>query len=482
LSIPESINYTIMKTFAIETLGCKVNQYETQQIRQLLEEQGLELVTTDDRPELLVINTCCVTHTASAKSRQAIRRARKLNPTAALFVSGCLASVPNNSLLNNELAGLGRDLHLIGHQDNLADKLIQLIAQQKTARSRLSAPQLSKKPISIKAINTPKIKDKNDPRAQPTLGLLRCFKGQTRAFLKIQDGCDGACSYCIIPHVRPNIRSKPIELVLKEAETLVQAGHKEIVLTGIFIGAYGQNTVKRKNWSQSQPNQLAQLLLKIADVPGLSRIRLSSLEPGDVTDELLDAYARCSNLTPHLHLPLQSGSERILARMQRQYTVAQFTRAVAKIKHSLDRPAITTDIIVGFPGETDADFAQSLAIAKDIGFAKMHVFRFSQRAGTAAAKMQPVVPSKVIKERSMILHNLDKQLQARFRSQFIGEKITVIIERQNPPSGRSKRYFEVEVNSAQPLKKGQLVCGILADNACQIHSFAEKESPNPTCS
>ncbi len=466
-----------MKTFAIETLGCKVNQYETQQIRQLLEEQGLELVATNARPELLVINTCCVTHTASAKSRQAIRRGQRLNPGAVLLVSGCLPSAPDS-----ELAGLGGGIHLVGHQDNLADKLVRLIAQEKAEHFRLSAPQLSKKPDSIKATNGPKIKDKTELQAIPTLGPLSRFKGQTRAFLKIQDGCDGNCSYCIIPRVRPKIRSKPLELVLKEADALIQAGHKEIVLTGIFIGAYGQNTVRRKNWSRCQPEQLAQFLHKIAAVPGLARIRLSSLEPGDVTDELLDAYAKWPNLMPHLHLPLQSGSERILARMRRQYTITQFTEVVAKIKRRLDRPAITTDIIVGFPGETDADFAQTLAVAKDTGFAKIHVFRFSPRAGTAAAKMQPIVPSKVIKERSVILRNLDKQLQAKFRRQFIGEKISIIIERLSPPSGRSERYFDVEVDLPQPLKKGELVCGILAENARQIRSVAEKVPSSPSCS
>ncbi len=452
-----------MKTFAIETLGCKVNQYETQQIRQLLEEQGLEFVASNARPELLIINTCCVTHTASAKSRQAIRRGQKLNPTAVLLVSGCLPSAPES-----ELTGLAKDLHLVSHQDNIVDELTRLIAQGKAGYSRSLDPPLSKKPTSIKATNGPEIKDKNESQARPTFGPLSCFKGQTRAFLKIQDGCDGNCSYCIIPRARPKIHSKPLELVLKEANALFQAGHKEIVLTGIFIGAYGQNTVRRKNWSQLHQNRLTQLLQKIPSVPGLARIRLSSLEPGDVTDELLEAYTKWPNLMPHLHLPLQSGSERILALMRRQYTINQFTKAVEKIKHSLDRPAITTDIIVGFPGESDADFAQSLATAKDIGFAKIHVFRFSPRAGTIAAKMQPVVPSKIIKERSIILRYLDKQLQDRFRRQFIGEKISVLIERLNPPSGRSERYFKVEVDSAQPIKKGDIVCGKLTENAHQI--------------
>jgi threonylcarbamoyladenosine tRNA methylthiotransferase MtaB len=333
-----------MKTFAIETLGCKVNQYETQQIRQFLEQQGLEFVTSNDRPELLIVNTCCVTHTASAKSRQAIRRGQKLNPAAVLLVSGCLPSAPES-----ELTGLARDLHLVSHQDNIVDELTRLIAQGKAGYSRSLGPPLRKKPTYIKATNGPKIKDKNELQHRPAFGPLNRFKGQTRAFLKIQDGCDGNCSYCIIPHTRPKIRSKPIELVLKEAHALVQSGHKEIVLTGIFIGAYGQNTVKRKNWSQLQQNHLAKLLQKISSVPGLARIRLSSLEPGDVTDELLEAYQRCPNLMPHLHLPLQSGSQRILALMRRQYTINQFYRAVEKIKHKLDRPAITTDIIVGFP-------------------------------------------------------------------------------------------------------------------------------------
>jgi threonylcarbamoyladenosine tRNA methylthiotransferase MtaB len=452
-----------MKTFAIETLGCKVNQYETQQIRQLLEERGLELVASNARPELLIVNTCCVTHTASAKSRQAIRRGRKLNPTAVLLVSGCLPSAPQS-----ELAGLAEDFHLVSHQDNIADELTRLIAQGNAAYSRSLDPPLSKKPAYIKATNGPKIKDKNELQTRPNFRLLNCFKGQTRAFLKIQDGCDGKCSYCIIPRTRPKIRSKPTELVLKEANALAQAGHKEIVLTGIFIGAYGQNTVRRKNWSQLRQNQLAQLLQKLPSVPGLARIRLSSIEPGDVTDELLEAYKKYPNLMPHLHIPLQSGSQRILSLMRRQYTINQFTKAVEKIKRSLDRPAITTDIIVGFPGETDADFTQSLAIAKDMGFAKIHVFRFSPRAGTIAAKMQPVVPSKVIKERSIILHHLDKQLQDRFRRQFIGEKISVLIEQINPPGGRTERYFDVEVDSQQPVKKGNIVCGKLTKNARQI--------------
>jgi threonylcarbamoyladenosine tRNA methylthiotransferase MtaB len=212
-----------MNTFAIETLGCKVNQYETQQIRQLLEEQGLELVAPGSRPELLVINTCCVTKAASAKSRQAIRRGKKLNPDALLIVSGCLPSAPNSELTN-----LGGDLHLIGHKDDFADKILQLIAQQKARQSRSLAPQLSKKPTYIKAINRLKIKDKNELQA---LKPLSQFKGQTRAFLKIQDGCDGNCSYCIIPRIRSNVRSKPMEEVLKEAKALVKAGHKEIVLT-----------------------------------------------------------------------------------------------------------------------------------------------------------------------------------------------------------------------------------------------------------
>ena len=217
------------------------------------------------------------------------------------------------------------------------------------------------------------------------------------------------------------------------------SGHKEIVLTGIFLGAYGQDTARRRHWDSSRADGLANLLDQVARVPGLCRVRLSSFEPGDVTDRLLDVFCEHENIAPHLHLPLQSGSDRILKRMCRQYRLDDFRRSVEKLTSRLDRPAITTDLIVGFPGETENDFAATRAVMRQVGFAKSHIFPFSPRKGTAAALMTPRVPAAVAKERSRILQEEDARLQEAFRNRFRGEKATVIVESLDPPQGRCER-------------------------------------------
>ena len=435
-----------MKTFSINTLGCKVNQYESQQIRELLERLGLNQAETADKPDLVVVNTCCVTHTASAKSRQCIRKAQKQSPEAVIVVSGCLPTVQIGELTNP-----GENLHLIKHRDYLAATLGQIVngkADTKDSKSFQNYPN-----ILIKAENNFKIKYKNKLTGQPKLAGLASFKGHTRAFLKIQDGCDGHCSYCIIPKTRPMVQSKPVEAVLQETQALVEAGHKEIVVTGVFLGAFGQRTVSRKNWTNQRNNNLADLLDRMAEIPNLARIRLSSLEPGDVTTRLLDTFCRHRNIMPHIHLSLQSGSNAILRKMCRRYRADEFREKIELIKFRLDRPAITTDFIVGFPGETDADFEATFDLAKTTGFAKMHIFRFSPRKGTAAAKMQGTVDSRVMKQRLKILGDLNSELEYKFRQQFIGETATILTENSNgKPSGRGERYFMVY------FKKNGLIC------------------------
>jgi threonylcarbamoyladenosine tRNA methylthiotransferase MtaB len=303
---------------------------------------------------------------------------------------------------------------------------------------------------------------------------LTSFQNQTRAFLKIQDGCDAFCSYCIIPTARPVVRYKKSEEILAEAAALVSAGHKEIVLTGVHIGSYGQTTARRRRWPTEENPHLSALLDQVAQIPGLARIRLSSLDPADVTPALLDIFCSHPNLMPHLHLSLQSGSDAILRRMARPYTADAFRAKVALIRSRLDRPAITTDIIVGFPGETDSDFDQTVALAKEVAFAKMHVFVFSARKGTAAARMQPKIPAEVKKARSRILRDLDLTLQSQFRAQFLGETAQVLIESTNGHlSGRAERYFEVEVrhrtNRTDGTNKtycpGDIVAARLEENA-----------------
>jgi threonylcarbamoyladenosine tRNA methylthiotransferase MtaB len=442
-----------MKTFAINTIGCKVNQYESQQIRELLERLGLNQVeTSKSEPDLVVINTCCVTLSASAKSRQRIRKAQKLSPDATIVVCGCLPTVQTGELNNP-----GKNIHLISHRETIAATLSQIV-NGKAVASRSQNFQSDQNTI-IKTENGSKIKLKNKSAELPKLTQLTSFKGHTRAFLKIQDGCDGYCSYCIVPKARPFVHSKPAEAVLQEAQALVEAGHKEIVVTGIFAGAYGQKSVRRKNWANQQNDKLADLLDKMGEIPNLARIRVSSLEPGDVTSRLLDTFSKHRKLMPHLHLSLQSGSNAVLKKMCRQYSADEFKEKIALIKSRLDRPAITTDVIVGYPGETEADFEATVEMAKETGFAKMHVFSFSKRAGTAAASLQETVNNEVMKRRSQILRDLDAELGYKFRQQFVGETAEILVENSDGRcKGRSERYFMVYLeNSSKKPEKGELV-------------------------
>ena len=464
-----------MKTFSINTLGCKVNQYESQQIRELLEKLGLRMAESPEKSDLVVVNTCCVTHTASAKSRQYIRKARKHNPDAAVVVSGCLPIVDTDELDIDGQPQLD-GVYLIRDRADLSATLTHITGPK-------AAPSISQRAQvrpanSIKPKNHDKIKHKTDPMLDarckmldenpesridnpehPGLPALTCFCGQTRAFLKVQDGCDGYCTYCIVPKARPFVRSKPLEQVLTEAQTLVKSGHKEIVVTGIFLGAYGMDSVRRKTWPNNQNDGLARLLDKLANLPNLDRIRLSSLEPADVTERLLDTLCQHSNIMPHLHLPLQSGSDSVLKRMCRQYRVTEFVETVDLLKTRLDRPAITTDIIIGFPGETDADFERTVGLARQVGFAKIHVFPYSARKGTAAAEMKGAVDDRIIKERSRILHTLSDELGREYRSRFLGKTARVLLESGYPqPAGRAERYFTVAVcNPPRDIEKNKIV-------------------------
>lgn len=450
----------MIKTFSIHSLGCKVNQYESQQIREFLEQLGLRAAASSSKSDLVVVHTCCVTHIASSKSRQAIRQAQKANPDTLTVVSGCLP------IINiGELKIPTHNVHLIRNRNGLAAALTNLVCAQAVApvsRGNQSCPN-----IPIKAQNGFKIKHKNklcDNELQ--LPSLTAFKEQTRAFLKIQDGCDGYCSYCIVPKTRPFVRSKPVEEVLLEAQALVNYGHREIVITGVFLGAYGQDTVRRKNWPNQRNDRLADLLDKIAQIPNLARIRLSSLEPGDVTDRLLDTFRANRNIMPHLHLSLQSGSDRILKKMCRQYGIDEFRRVIESIKIRLDRPALTTDIIVGFPGETEADFQQTVNVANEVGFAKMHVFSYSPRPGTPAEKSHKKADRKMIRKRSEILRQVNIKLGRAFRQQFVGENTEILIENDGGQiCGRSERYFKVylEKKAGKP-KKNDLVRVKLIEN------------------
>jgi threonylcarbamoyladenosine tRNA methylthiotransferase MtaB len=398
-------------TCRLITLGCKVNQYETQYVKEMLEANGYREAAAHEPAELCIVNTCTVTHEADAKGRQLIRRLAQANPGAALVVMGCYAT---------------RDPETVARLPGVA-KVI-------TDKARL-AEEL--RPFGV---------------AQPIRGISR-FDGHQRAFVKIQDGCLLNCSYCIIPRVRPVVRSRSLEEVTAEVMRLVEGGCREIVLTGIHLGHYGIDRSRGK--PKAEWCRLWHLVQALDELPGDFRVRLSSLEAAEVRGELVDVLARSHRICPHLHLCLQSGSDRILALMKRRYRVAGFLDRCRRLRAALDSPAFTTDIILGFPGETDEDFEATCQVAREAGFSKIHIFSFSPRRGTPAADLPGRVPSPVVTERRQRLLELDRQLAETYYRSLIGRRLDLLVEGAYPKRdgyvmGTSCRYAPVVVEGHLP--------------------------------
>ncbi len=379
---------TAPRTCRLVTLGCKVNQYETQYVKEMLELAGY-VEADDGRPaDLCVVNTCTVTHEGDAKSRQAVRRLHRDNPASPIVVMGCYAT--RDPGVVRRLPGVTRVVVDKG-------RLVEDFAEFGVA----AAP----------------------------VGVSR-FDGHQRAFVKVQDGCLLNCSYCIIPHVRPTVRSRPSEEIADEVSRLVENGYREIVLTGVHLGHYGVDLSKgrtRKEWTR-----LWHLLERLGRLPGDFRVRLSSLEAAEVRDDLVRAMADQPRVCPHLHLCLQSGSDRILARMKRRYRVAGFLERCRRIREAMDRPAFSTDVIVGFPGETDADFEATREAVREAGFMKVHVFSYSPRQGTEAAGFGETVPPAVVAERRERLRLLERETADIYLRDLIGRRLDVLVEGEEP--------------------------------------------------
>jgi len=435
-----------MLRFAVTTLGCKVNQYDGQALSSALEAAGWAQAPARAPADLLVINTCCVTASAMAKSRYAIRRAVRNRPDAAVFIAGCYSDY-DQMQLRKMLDGLGVPSHrtlLAGHHHDVAAVLGDFVRRLELPRQpagkqnyahagaiRDEPPAQLREPGTIRARRLAAVKS-NVPATQnlPPIGR---FPGRQRAFVKIQDGCDAFCSYCIVPYTRPRVWSRQPDEILDECRRLADAGHREIVLCGVFLGAFGRGTARRRNWPAAPTNALAELMRRVCDIPGLWRVRLSSLEPLDVTDELLDVLANCPKAAPHLHLPLQSGSPEILRRINRQYTADQYLQCAGRIRQALDRPALTTDIIVGLPGETDDDFAQTLDLAREAGFAEIHAFPFSPIEPTAAWRQRDQAPPLYkVKARLAELAEVGAKTAWAYRLQFVGLTVEALVERPSP--------------------------------------------------
>lgn len=397
-----------MKKAAFHTLGCKVNTYETEVMKSQLKEQGYEIVSFHEEADVYIINTCTVTNIADQKSRQMLHKARKKNPNAIIAAVGCYAQASREELEKDHTADL-----IIGN--NQKGRLCELLEAYDRDRTRQEA-----------------VCDlKQEKEYEPM--FLTSTEDRTRAFLKIQDGCNQFCSYCLIPYARGRIRSRSMEDALAEIRTLADQGFQEVVLTGIHLSSYG------KDWSEDKKPRLLELILEAARIQGISRIRLGSLEPGIITEEFVSALSACDKFCPHFHLSMQSGSDTVLKRMNRHYTTGEYYDKCELIRRYFEHPAITTDVIAGFPQETEEEFQETCAFIRKVGFAEMHVFKYSRRKGTKADAMSGQIPDQIKTERSHVLMDIASQMQQEYVSWYVGRPIQVLTEDEVRLEGESWR-------------------------------------------
>jgi threonylcarbamoyladenosine tRNA methylthiotransferase MtaB len=428
------------------TFGCKVNQYESQAIRERLEQNGLLTVGADEDASVIVVNTCTVTDTAAREGLRAVRRAIRNNPDAHVVVTGCAAD--SHRELLDEIDGVTA---VLGNREK--DEVI----------ARLT-PHLPE--------GTFDAADPETSRPFTTAGISR-FDGHNRAFLKVQDGCSLRCTYCIIPQVRGRSISRPLDDCVEEARRLVDNGYVELVLTGVHLGGWGRDLPGRPPFRT--------LLAELSKIPGLGRIRLSSIEVAEMSIDEVRYISEAEKVCPHIHLPLQSGDETVLRRMNRPYTLNMFMEKVEEIYSLIDRPALTTDIIVGFPGETEEQFLNTLKSARSIGFSRIHVFPFSVRSGTPAAEAmrEEHLSKDVIRDRVERLNAVDAELTAAYYQQFAGDEVDLLVEskidiERNCLTGYTERY----IRSRLPLDYQDRVGRIVRCRVTDVHPDHVMVEPN----
>ncbi len=413
---------------ALHNLGCKVNAYETEAMQELLVAAGYEIVDFDEIADVYIINTCSVTNMADRKSRQMIHRARKHNPDGIVVAAGCYVQTSQEQVIED----LAVDIVIGNNQKNQLVELIQNFAKKNRSEKVVSWVDINEGVYEYENLS------------------VKTTGEHTRAFIKVQDGCNQFCSYCIIPFARGRVRSREIEDVVKEVETLARAGYQEIVLTGIHLSSYGLN----ENYNQVYRNQVVQeqllaLIEAVAEIPGIERIRLGSLEPQVITEAFTSRLCQVKKLCPHFHLSLQSGCDETLKRMNRKYTVDEYKRGCDILRNYFSNPAITTDVIVGFPGETEEEFEETKAYLEMIHFYEMHVFKYSRRQGTKAASMPDQIPETVKTKRSDILLQLEKKMSEEYRERFVGQQVEALFETTMEAEGISyytgytKEYIRV---------------------------------------
>ena len=413
-----------MKKVAFYTLGCKVNQYETEAMLEMFKEDGYEQVDSEDYADVYVINTCTVTHMSDRKSRQYIRRMKKKNPNAIIAVVGCYSQVSPEEILEIEEVNLVMGTN---ERRTIVDEIkkLEVVEGDKKASTVDDI-------MKVRAFEEIEISQSN---------------GRTRAFMKIQDGCDRFCTYCIIPYARGGkVRSRDMESIVNEAKTLAENGYEEVVLTGIHVASYGKD-LKEEN------TNLLDVIKRVNEIDGIKRIRTSSVEP-IFTDEFVNEVSNMEKVMPHYHLSLQSGCDETLKRMNRRYTTEEYKTIVNKLREEIPNVAITTDVIVGFPGETEEEFEKTYNFLKDIELSQMHIFKYSPRKGTKAADMENQVSPQDKHERSEKLLKLNKENFEKMATRMVGKEFEVLFEQQvgeNKYEGLTPNYLKTIVTSNEDI-------------------------------
>lgn len=426
-----------MRKAALHNLGCKVNSYETEAMQQLLESAGYEIVPFAEGADVYIINTCSVTNIADRKSRQMLHRAKKMNPGAVVVAAGCYVQAAGEELKKDEAVDL-----VIGNnkKTELVSILEDYFAQNKAAEEET-------------------VIDISHTTEYENLSISRPGD-HTRAFVKVQDGCNQFCSYCIIPFTRGRVRSRKPQEVAEEIRRLAALGYEEAVLTGIHLSSYGMD------FPEQERIGLLDLIIKVHEIPQIRRIRLGSLEPRIITEEFAGTLAGLEKICPHFHLSLQSGCDATLKRMNRKYTTKEYLKGCELLRSAFKNPAITTDIIVGFPGETKEEFETTREYLKKLQFYEMHVFKYSVRNGTRAADMPDQIPESVKAERSSELLSLEQEMSLSYRKSHLGSQTEVLMEEEYETDGKryiighTKEYIKAAVPFEEGIK-GKVVKGTL---------------------
>ena len=407
-----------MKTAAFHTLGCKVNTYDTESMMELFEKAGYEIVDFEEQADVYIINTCTVTNVGDRKSRQMIRKAKRVSPQAIVAVTGCYAQTSPEDLKKIPEVNI-----IIGNQDR--NRIVQLVEEKKVSGHNIDIVQDIMKTKEYEELKISKVKDHG------------------RAFIKVQEGCNNFCSYCIIPYARGPVRSRSIENILEEGRQIAGQGYKEIVITGINVSSYGR---------ELEGVTLIDVLKGLNKIEGIERIRLGSLEPMLLDEEFIMGLEDIDKLCDHFHLSLQSGSDEVLKKMNRKYDTKTYKTIIDNIRKVFPQASLTTDIMVGFPGESHENFRESYEFIDQIGFSKLHVFKYSKRQGTPASKMDNQIPESIKEERSKEIIQLSEKLEKRYYKQFLGKKMTVLIEQSskedyNIYQGHTTNYILVKIQS-----------------------------------